>query len=80
MFLKDVQNKEGGGSYDERIARMKAQGLPVPEIWHLFAFKPEMTEHLAQLTEAAMRGPSPLTHGFRELIAAFTSRQNACPF
>jgi hypothetical protein len=80
MFLKDVQNKEGDGNYNDKIAQMKAHGLPIPEIWHLFAFKPEMTGHLAKLTEAAMRGPSPLSHGFRELIAAFTSRKNACPF
>jgi alkylhydroperoxidase family enzyme len=80
MFLKDVQNKEGDGNYTEKIKQMKAHNLPIPEIWHLFAFKPEMTEHLAKLTEAAMRGPSPLSHGFRELIAAFTSHKNACPF
>jgi len=27
-----------------------------------------------------MRGPSPLPPGVRELIAAFTSRRNDCPF
>jgi len=27
-----------------------------------------------------MRGPSPLPPGIRELIAAFTSRRNDCPF
>jgi AhpD family alkylhydroperoxidase len=27
-----------------------------------------------------MRGPSPLPAGVRELIAAFTSRRNDCPF
>jgi hypothetical protein len=80
VFLKDVQNKKGNGKYDDKIAHMQAQGLPVPEIWHLFAFKPELTEQLAKFTELAMRGPSPLSHGMRELIAAFTSRQNACPF
>jgi len=27
-----------------------------------------------------MRGPSPLSPGMRELIAAFTSARNHCPF
>jgi AhpD family alkylhydroperoxidase len=27
-----------------------------------------------------MRGPSPLSPGQRELIAAFTSKRNECPF
>ncbi|MBI3650970.1 MAG: peroxidase [Acidobacteria bacterium] len=80
MFLKDVQQKKSNGPFDNKIAQMQAHDLPVPEIWHLFAFKPEMTEHLSKFTDMAMRGPSPLSHGMRELIAAFTSRQNACPF
>ena len=55
-------------------------GLPVPQIWHLFGFKPEMTRHLAAFTQEVMRGPSPLPAGWRELIAAFTSRRNDCLF
>jgi hypothetical protein len=47
---------------------------------HLFAFKTERTEHLARFTQGVMRGPSPLAPGMRELIAAFTSRRNDCPF
>src|ERR1044072_3903243 len=43
MFLKDVENQEGDGSYNERIAQMQELGFPVPQIWHLFAFKPRMT-------------------------------------
>ena len=80
MFLKDLENRVGDGRYDEKIAHMKSHGLPVPEIWYLFAFKPKMTEHLARFTQEAMRGDSPLTPGMRELIAAFTSRRNDCPF
>jgi alkylhydroperoxidase family enzyme len=80
MFLKDVENKEGDSGYNEKITQMKALGFPVPQIWHLFAFKPKMTEHLARLTQEVMRGESPLSAGMRELIAAFTSRRNDCPF
>ncbi len=52
----------------------------VPQIWHLFAYKPETTKHLSAFSEAVMRGPSPLSAGWRELIAAFTSKLNHCPF
>jgi uncharacterized peroxidase-related enzyme len=35
---------------------------------------------LGELTEAAMRGPSPLTQGQRELIAAYVSGLNGCAY
>jgi alkylhydroperoxidase family enzyme len=59
---------------------MRGAGFPVPQIMHLFAFKPDRTQHLAQFTQGVMRGPSPLSAGQRELIAAWTSRRNACLF
>ena len=80
MFLNDVKDKKGESDYDARIEAMRQQGFPVPEIWHLFAFKPKATEYLARFTQEVMRGDSPLSPGMRELIAAFTSRQNSCPF
>jgi alkylhydroperoxidase family enzyme len=80
MYLKDVEEKPAEGAVGEMIERMKAQGAAVPQIWHLFAFKPDITQHLADFTQGVMRGPSPLSPGQRELIAAFTSRRNDCPF
>ncbi len=80
MYLPDVEGHAAAGPYGERIAAARAQGMPIPQIWHLFAFKPEMTEMLAAFTQQAMRGPSPLSAGLRELIAAFTSRGNDCLF
>jgi hypothetical protein len=80
MYLKDVENAEPRGTYAVPIAKMRAMGAPVPQIMHLFAFKPERTQFLAQFTQGVMRGPSPLSPGQRELIAAFTSRRNDCPF
>jgi alkylhydroperoxidase family enzyme len=80
MFLKDVEAKPAEGMMREMIERMTALGEAVPQIWHLFKFKTDATEHLARFTQAVMRGPSPLAPGMRELIAAFTSRRNACPF
>jgi alkylhydroperoxidase family enzyme len=62
------------------IQRCRDSGRPFPRIWHLFAFKPQVTTALSALSEAIMRGPSPLPPGMRELIAAFTSRGNACLF
>jgi alkylhydroperoxidase family enzyme len=80
MFLPEVEQHAGGGPWAEAIRRMRDASLPVPQIMHLFAFKPDRTEHLAQFTQGVMRGPSPLSSGQRELIAAFTSRRNDCPF
>ena len=80
MYLRDVEQHEGSGPWADTIRRMREANVPVPQIMHLFAFKPDRTEHLAQFTQGVMRGPSPLSPGQRELIAAFTSRRNDCPF
>jgi alkylhydroperoxidase family enzyme len=80
MYLPDVEALEGQGPRAEAIARLKAAGMPVPQLWHNFAFKPDRTDHLQAFTQAVMRGPSPLSAGERELIAAFTSKRNACPY
>ena len=75
MYLGEVESQ-----VDERILAMRRAGAVVPQILHLFAYKPGVTEHLAAFSQAVMRGPSPLSAGFRELIAAFTSKLNHCPF
>lgn len=81
MFLRDVEDQAGRpGPYAAVIEQLRAAGAEIPEILQLFAFKPELTEHLERFTQALMRGPSPLSPGWRELIAAFTSRLNHCPF
>ena len=80
MFLPQVEGAEPQGPYATPIAAMRAAGVPVPQIMHLFAYKPDRTNHLSAFTQGVMRGPSPLSPGMRELIAAFTSRRNDCPF
>ncbi len=81
MFLPEVEKHADPASpYAGMIEQMRSSGLPVPQIFHLFAFKPGVTEPLSQFSQAVMRGPSPLSAGMRELIAAFTSKQNQCPF
>jgi hypothetical protein len=80
MFLPEVEQATPRGQYAPVIDRMQAVGLPVPQIMHLFAYKPDRTTFLSRFTQGVMRGPSPLSPGLRELIAAFTSRRNDCPF
>ena len=80
MFLNGVEDRSPVGHYAPVIQGLRAAGMPVPQIMHLFAFKPEQTKFLALFSQAVMRGPSPLSPGLRELIAAYTSRLNHCPF
>jgi alkylhydroperoxidase family enzyme len=80
LFLPEVEALSRQDAAGDRIRKMEDAGFTVPPIWHLLAFKPAMTDHLNRFTQAAMRGPSPLPPGIRELIAAFTSRGNQCVF
>lgn len=81
MFLRDVENNpDPKSSYKRMIEQMQAMGAPISQIFYLFAFKPDRTKFLEGFTQGVMRGPSPLSPGWRELIAAFTSKQNRCPF
>ena len=80
MFLPGVEANPQPSPYAQAIDAMKAAGKEYPQIWHLFAFKPSATEHLARFTQQIMREEAPLTPGFRELIAAYTSKRNHCPF
>ena len=80
MFLPGVEANPQAGRYESLIRMAQAAGAEYPQIWHLFAFRPQATEHLARFTQEIMRGPGPLSPGMRELIAAFTSYRNDCPF
>ena len=81
MFLSTVENnKEPKGGYKDLIESVRKAGGPVSQIWHLFAFKPEVTKPLETFSHAVMRGPSPLSPALRELIAAYTSDGNECLF
>jgi len=80
MFLPEVEGNPQPGPYRDLIKAMQATGADYPQIWHMFAYLPKATEHLARFTQEILRGPSPLSAGIRELIAAFTSYRNDCPF
>jgi hypothetical protein len=80
MFLPGVEHNPQPGPYTTAIEQMRKQGLEYPQIWHLFAYLPKATEHLARFTQEILRGPAPLSPWLRELIAAYTSQRNHCPF
>ncbi len=80
MFLPAVEGHPQPGPYRDLIEQMRGQGVEYPQIWHLFAYLPSATEHLARFTQEILRGPAPLSPGIRELIAAYTSQRNHCPF
>lgn len=81
IFLASLEKaSKSGGHYAASIAGLKEKGAEVPGIMHLLAFKPNATDHLNQFTQQVMRGPSPLSPAFRELIATITSESNECDF
>ena len=80
MFLRGVEEHPQPGAYTDSIRMMQGDGKEYPQIWHLFAFLPQATGHLARFTQEIMRGPAPIEPGLRELIAAYTSYRNDCPF
>jgi hypothetical protein len=80
MFLPEVEADSKPSPYNALIRNMRESGAEYPQIWHMFAYLPKATEHLAKFTQEVLRGPAPLSPGIRELIAAFTSYRNECPF
>jgi uncharacterized peroxidase-related enzyme len=51
-----------------------------PGIQGLMQLRPDTAAPLRALAETLLRGPSPLSRGERELIAAFVSTRNDCSF
>ena len=52
----------------------------VPGIRALLAFRPETAGPLGALADALLHAPNSLPPGHRELIAAYVSARNNCPF
>jgi alkylhydroperoxidase family enzyme len=67
MFLKEIVD-----------ATPQADGQS--DLRRLFAFRPDVTRHLLQFTQAVMRDSGPLAPGECELLAALTSTSNQCLF
>ncbi|MEZ0228635.1 MAG: peroxidase [Planctomycetota bacterium] len=79
MHLPAVEaHRPGAGPH----AQMMADAPPgtIPQILHLFAWRPEATQHLARFTQAIMRQARELSPGQCELIAAVVSGKNDCLF
>ena len=64
MFLPDVEQNPQKGPYSDSIETMRSLGNEYPQIWHMFAYKPHATEHLARFTQEIMHGVRP--HLLRE--------------
>ncbi|HUB32855.1 MAG TPA: hypothetical protein VMA31_07495 [Bryobacteraceae bacterium] len=80
LFLPGVENGSQPGPYRDTIEMLQKAGVEYPQIWRLFAFRQAAGDHLSRFTQEIMRGDAPLSPGIRELIAAFTSYRNDCPF
>src|ERR1035438_4126867 len=80
IYLPDVENNPQPSRYLDLIRTCQSAGRETWNICYLFAFRPEMTQHLARFTQEVMRELSPLSPGLRELIAAYTSYVNECEF
>jgi len=62
------------------MAHIKLNNEELPGIRGLLDFRPETAQPLLLLAETLLRGPSGLTNGEREIIAASVSYWNQCHF
>ncbi len=80
MHIPGVEQNPKPSSYADLIRGAQEAGGEYWKIWHLFAFQPEMTAHLASFSHSVMHEPAPIEPKLRELIAAYTSHLNDCAF
>ncbi len=62
------------------MAHIKLTNEELPGIVGLLTYRPETGKPLTELAEVLLRGPSSLTSGEREIIAASVSYWNGCHF
>ncbi len=62
------------------MAHIKLKNEQLPGIVGLLDFRPETAKPLRELAQVLLRGPSTLSAGDRELIAAVVSNWNECHF
>jgi uncharacterized peroxidase-related enzyme len=82
LYLPAVETEANHepGPYQKLIADARSRDAEYSKIWDLFAFRNEITVHLARFSHGVMRQPASITPAMRELIAAYTSYQNECGF
>ena len=51
MFLPDAENNPQPGLFRDSLRTLQTAGKEYPQIWHLFAYRPQATQHLAQFTQ-----------------------------
>ena len=61
--------------FERSSSRCRRRASNTLRLWHLFAYLPKATDQLARFTQEILRGPTPLSSGLRELIAAHTSKR-----
>jgi uncharacterized peroxidase-related enzyme len=76
LHLATTISKSG----DDRLTYIDLTDAAGPGIVGLFQFRPETARPLSELAEVLLRGPSSLSRGERELIAAYVSSLNNCQF
>jgi uncharacterized peroxidase-related enzyme len=80
LYLPDVASNPQPGVYKDLIDAARSRDQEYSKIWDLFAFQESFTVHLARFSQGVLRTPASISAALRELIAAFTSYQNECPF
>ena len=71
-------DRTGAAQHDERVPHIKLPDLP--GMVGLLVQYPHTAGPLNGLADALLRGPSPLTPGERETIAAYVSSRNECAY
>ena len=80
LYIPHVEQNRKPGTYRNLIEATKANHPEYPKIWDLFAFGQDFTSFLARFTNGVLRDPASISPGLRELVAAYTSKLNHCPF
>jgi hypothetical protein len=57
IYLPDVENNPQPSHYLNLIRTSQSTGRESWNIWYLFAFRPQMTQHLARFTQEVVREP-----------------------
>jgi hypothetical protein len=77
IFLPGVQSNPQPSHYLNLIETCQKTGREVWNIWYLFAFLPEATQHLGRLTQEILCGPISVESSN---VRALRSRNQSLPF
>ena len=80
MFLPEVEANPQPSALADLIRIAQGRGAEYPQIWHLFAFRPEATEHLGEFTQEIMRGECAAQPRHARADRGLHLAGNDCPF